>query len=79
MELLERNGRIEAILLSARNVVRQRLPLSFRGRWWMSDPESVFLVDSLFYHSEADGGCLTLRVCFWLIVCFIIQRQMVDV
>ena len=25
MELLERNGRIEAILLSARNVVRQRL------------------------------------------------------
>ena len=29
----------------------------------MSDPESVFLVDSLFYHSEADGGCLTLRVC----------------
>ena len=25
MELLERNGRIEAILLNARNVVRQRL------------------------------------------------------
>ena len=25
MELLERNGQIEAILLSARNVVRQRL------------------------------------------------------
>ena len=27
VELLERNGRIEAILLSARNVVRQRLLL----------------------------------------------------
>lgn len=29
----------------------------------MSNPESVFLVDSQFYHKEADGGYLTLRVC----------------
>ena len=46
MELLERNGRIEAILLSARNVVRQRL-LMYRftdSVWSRCTPRYVTVV-----------------------------------
>ena len=46
MELLERNGRIEAILLSARNVVRQRLLVCyfFDSVWSRCIPRYVTVV-----------------------------------